>query len=708
MRKKTKKKSKKKKKKKKKEEKRKKIEEESKKEREKEKDREKANLTPFRIDYLSFPSSRPNTTIKTLCPKCTFIPNISLSLDSESHYVKCLNIKCKYCYCCSNPKSTTLDDYISIMVKTHQKNLYCEVHKEEKKGKKNEKNIKEPAFFSCELCQKWMCENCINEHIQKENDHQFYLIQKASEDNFQTNCFKHDNREYKVYATIIEFENFGYHFCEKCDLPQVDEGDYYTINKEKGLVYLKQVKELMELGINYLDDYCKNLYNLLIKSINKDKILMKKAKELYDKFLIRNRRALFYYQMVINTATPSCTNFCLIDNILKLLQTKFDKVELNKKEKNELLNKEEIEKVLKFFEKNYIVGKNEKKIEDIKEFEIKEIGTIEKNINKIEKNKKESESDKRFIGMILLNDNNICTCSNNGYINIFHIKKSSFNGEHLLSIKAHEKEIIALDKMKDNSLKFVTLDNDTIKIWNYNIDKNNKVTKIQCETSLNKITESSMEFLYVLNMSNSISFFTDNDYVIILDRDYEKFFNVRFSDCNLKTLYQIVSNDKNNNVFIVGGSDNIICWNLIGKIDCKGSIKCECNHGNSIFYWKDNILLVGGINIVSIVNISTFKYEQFIRLSSSEISCFLNIKCGILCGIGDTYNSSSFSYGIADKKLTKFVVFKKNNKGKIEYFLIDKEFHKRGITNALWIDKDKFICCFHYDDILKIYQIKQN
>lgn len=209
-------------------------------------------------------------------------------------------------------------------------------------------------------------------------------------------------------------------------------------------------------------------------------------------------------------------------------------------------------------------------------------------------------------------------------------------------------------------------------------------------------------------MSNSISFFTDNDYVIILDRDYEKFFNVRFSDCNLKTLYQIVSNDKNNNVFIVGGSDNIICWNLIGKIDCKGSIKCECNHGNSIFYWKDNILLVGGINIVSIVNISTFKYEQFIRLSSSEISCFLNIKCGILCGIGDTYNSSSFSYGIADKKLTKFVVFKKNNKGKIEYFLIDKEFHKRGITNALWIDKDKFICCFHYDDILKIYQIKQN
>ena len=685
----------------------KKTEEEKEKEREKQREkeeeeenkREKLNLDPYRIDFLLFPSSRPNTKIKSLCPKCALVPNIGLSEKSEiSHYVKCPN--CRYCYCCSNPKSKTLDDYISIMVKCHSENLFCEVHKEN--------NNKIPAFVSCELCQKWMCEDCINEHLNKEKNHQYYLIRTPYDENVHTNCPNHNFIEYKYYIT--EHIVYGYHICEKCNFNNSydEDSDIIPINKEKGLCYIKQLKELIELGINYLDDYCKNLYNILIKSINKDQNLMKKAKEFYEKFLIRNRRALFFYQMAINTATPSCTNYILIENISCLLETKFDKIDLTNKGKNDLLNKEEINNILKFFEENYIVGINKKKKGDIKEFEIKEICKIEKNPNKIEKNEEESDYDKRFVGMILLNENNICTCSKNGYINIFHLKKSSFNGEHLLSIKAHENEIITIDKIKDDSFKFVTLDNNLIKIWNYNIDKNNKVTNFQCETILNKISESPMEFLYVLNESHCISYFTDDDHVIILNESYKKFFDVSFSSCNLKALYQIDSNDNNNMVFVVGGRNVIVFWDLVGKINCRGSIKCECMSGNSIYYWKNNILLVGGIDILSIVNVSTFNYEQFIKVSRSEFSCFLNIKCGILCGIGDTENSSSFSSGIADRKSTKFFVVKNNDKGKIEYFLINDIFHERGITKALWIDEDKFICSFHYDDILKIYQIKQN
>ena len=672
---------------------RKKNKEEREKRIKKENEREKANLLPYRIDYLSFSSSRPNTKIKSLCPKCSFVPNIRLSLNSEGgHYVKCLS--CRYCYCCSHPKSKTLDDYISIMVKTHQENLYCEVHEGDKKI---------PADFSCELCQKWMCEDCLNEHLKKEKDHQYYYIMKSYKKNEYTNCPRHDYIEYKYYVTDEDFF-YGNHCCEKCSINKDYDIDFNKIPKEKGLCYLKEVKELIELGINYLDDYCKNLYNILIKSINDDKILFKKAKEIYEQFLIRNRRALFYYQMVVNTATPSCTNYNLIDNLLSLLETKFNKININKNENNGLLNKDEINKVLEFFEENYIIGINEKKMEEIEEFQIKEINKIEKNLNNIKEKEKEIEN--RFIGMILLNENNICTCSENGYIHIFHIQKNSFNGEHLLSIKAHEENIISLDKMKDKSFKFVTSDENQIKIWNYNIDKNNKIINIQCETSLNKISDSPIEFIYVLNMSNNISFFTDNNYVIILNNDYIKFFSL--SAYNIKTLYQIDSNDNNDKVFVIGLSDTIIFYDLIGKIKCRGNIECECISGNSIHYWKNNILLVGGINILSIVNINTYKYEKFIKLSSSEFSCFLNINCGILCGIGDTTNSSSFRYGIADEKLTKFLVVKKNNKGEIEYFLINNEFHDKGITNALWIDQDKFICCFHYDDILKIYQIKQD
>jgi hypothetical protein len=204
---------------------------------------------------------------------------------------------------------------------------------------------------------------------------------KSYKKNEYTNCPRHDYIEYKYYVTDEDFF-YGNHCCEKCSINEDYDIDINKIPKEKGLCYLKEVKELIELGINYLDDYCKNLYNKLIKSINDDKILFKKAKEIYEQFLIRNRRALFYYQMVVNTATPSCTNYNLIDNLLSLLETKFNKININKNENNGLLNKDEINKVLEFFEENYIIGINEKKMEEIEEFQIKEINKIEKNLNK--------------------------------------------------------------------------------------------------------------------------------------------------------------------------------------------------------------------------------------------------------------------------------------------------------------------------------------
>ena len=118
------------------------------KEKKEKEERETKNLLPYRIDYFSFPSSRPITSIKCFCPHCAEIPNISLGYKNESgNYVKC--DQCRYCYCCSNPKIKTLDDYISLMVKVH-KDYFCEVH--------DKKEEKQKGYFSCELCQKWMCE----------------------------------------------------------------------------------------------------------------------------------------------------------------------------------------------------------------------------------------------------------------------------------------------------------------------------------------------------------------------------------------------------------------------------------------------------------------------------------------------------------------------------------------------------------------------
>ena len=57
--------------------------------------------------------------------------------------------------------------------------------------------------------------------------------------------------------------------------------------------------------------------------------------------------------MLINTGTPSFMNYTLIENISSSLEVKFQKLEINYKEK---LNEKDIDKILNFFYNNYFVG----------------------------------------------------------------------------------------------------------------------------------------------------------------------------------------------------------------------------------------------------------------------------------------------------------------------------------------------------------------
>lgn len=664
-------------------------------------EREKKNLEKYRIDYLSFKTSLPNTKIKSICPMCSEIPDIYLSLNSEQgHYVKC--VKCRYCYCCSHPRAKTLDDYISIMVKIHQENIKCDIHKE--------KGIEEEGYFSCEYCQKWMCEECINKHINEIKDHRYYVIQKACSIDIHTHCPRH-NKEYKYYAT----EDFmlGFHICELCNIKDDDpELDIISIPKEKGGIYLNQLKIILNKGVEYLDIYCKNLYNKLICSINNNQELLKDAKKIYDNFLIRNRRVLFYYQMVINTATPSYANYNLIKNISSLLDTKFEKIDIPTSTN---LKKDEIEKIFEFFENSYIVGEDLKEMKNIKDFNIKEISNIKydeeiKNKNNLNNNDKKDDKNENekisYNGIILLEDKKVCCSTENGYIHIFEINKETFEGKNILSQKAHEKNIICLDNIKNTSNRFVTLDNNYIKIWNLKISQNNY--KIEIETVLKKISEHNLIYLYVLNNSNNISFIDKEHTYTILDSNYCKCFNYQIEGGGyLQGLYQIESKDENNGKFIIGKSDVTFIIDIFEKNfdnTLKGYIKCGCFTGKSFYYLGNNKLIIGNDNIY-IADIKNFKLENIIKIGRAEITCFLNFNDKILCGYGDTSHCHSWIGGIACDKTTKFCVLKRNNE-KYESILISDEFYDFGITNSLCICQDKFISCFYDDNNLKVFKIK--
>ena len=105
------------------------------------------------------------------------------------------------------------------------------------------------------------------------------------------------------------------------------------------------------------------------------------------------------------------------------------------------------------------------------------------------------------------------------------------------------------------------------------------------------------------------------------------------------------------------------------------------------------------------INIKEMKLEYIIKLSNSECTCFLQNNNMILCGYGDTSGCSCWSNGIATDKTTKIFILK-SNKEKYEEYKLEDEFYDFGITNAIWIDKDKFISCFYNDVSLKIFQLK--
>ena len=99
----------------------------------------------------------------------------------------------------------------------------------------------------------------------------------------------------------------------------------------------------------------------------------------------------------------------------------------------------------------------------------------------------------------------------------------------------------------------------------------------------------------------------------------------------------------------MAGSEKICVGKIINEkqfIERLGYIKLNCFSGKSLLYCENDILLVGGISEIFIVNIKSIKLDYTICIPC-ECSCFLKFTFWILCGYGDTSRCYSWSRGIA-------------------------------------------------------------
>ena len=145
----------------------------------------------------------------------------------------------------------------------------------------------------------------------------------------------------------------------------------------------------------------------------------------------------------------------------------------------------------------------------------------------------------------------VCASTEDGFIKIFHIDKKTLNVKNILTKKGHEKKITSLENIRNTKNKFVTSDNKNIKIWILNKEDNNYI--LDCQTVLKDLSEFEIINLYSLNNSNII--FTDGDNeLFILNSIYKAIAIFDIPGDRIRGLYQIESNDDNNNKFFVGKS----------------------------------------------------------------------------------------------------------------------------------------------------------
>lgn len=114
-------------------------------------------------------------------------------------------------------------------------------------------------------------------------------------------------------------------------------------------------------------------------------------------------------------------------------------------------------------------------MDDIKEFNIKELSKFKKEEN-LSKETKDKESDKEknnerekdkkideeneinYIDIIILEERIVRAFTKNGNIHIFDIDDKTFVGKNILSQKIHDKKIVAIDNFKNIKNKFITCD----------------------------------------------------------------------------------------------------------------------------------------------------------------------------------------------------------------------------------------------------------
>ena len=272
--------------------------------------------------------------------------------------------------------------------------------------------------------------------------------------------------------------------------------------------------------------------------------------------------------------------------------------------------------------------------------------------------------------LLLLSDGRLASCSNDRTIKIFNM-----NNYHCdITIKGHNNGVNYISELDNN--KLISCSYKEIKIWSIN------QLSYQCDYTIHDAYSDYIGKVIQLTNSRIASCSKDNTVKIWNSNHPYNLIKTLNGHFDVRSIIQL----KDKDILISGNNNNILRkWNLL-TYQCDTIIKnVNCFDSNSLLEIDKNRLIVGGINEITIVNISNDIIEQQIKNNRLGYVFSLvqlangNILCGCKGGLICLYDVKLYTITFREDKI-----------------------HDNNVTCLLNINKYQIISC-SWDYTIKIW-----
>ena len=381
-------------------------------------------------------------------------------------------------------------------------------------------------------------------------------------------------------------------YCIQCKLylcNQCTTHESHKLISLDNIISTTDITNKVNEGYNHINIYCNEL--------KKDKInhYINKINQLeytYQSFLTVNNDILDIIMIMINSYNNNRYNYYTRENIINIINYKEIKIYKCNNTK-ELIN----------YYNNYNILRDH--IVDINN--IINIKTI-------------NERSKFVTSLLLLSDGRLASCSRDKTIKIYDIK----NNYHCdITLEGHTDCVTYISQLYNNIL--ISCSSHTIKIWSIT------QSSYQCDYTINNAHN---DYIWkVIPLTNNRIASCSGDKTIKIwnsNHPYNLINTLNGHTDDVRSIIQL----KDKDILISESDDNTLRkWNLL-TYQCDKIINNVWCYKNSLLEIDNNRIIVGGIGIITIVNISNDIIEHQIENDKlSYVYSFVQLRDGnILCG----------------------------------------------------------------------------